>query len=820
MSYFPASSATPYNHRRSLDAAATATPAGQDHASTSNRSESTLAPLFRFIKDPTSALTSVFASDEATRRHQLASARLKNAINFADWEKAAKELDHLEGSEGWKSDPSSPDYDSDLISARLKQLDDARLSCDIRRMMFLIRTTLSRNLGEMGNIRLYKYSHTGTKRLIEKYIDSCLATLDTLISLPVTADTPSSSEILESLINTRQAFGRTALLLSGGATFGMNHIGVMKALWDVDLLPRIISGASAGSIVAAVLCTRTDDEIPNILEEFPFGNLDVFEDGKNPETILSRLARFLKIGAWIDSSHLTRVMRELIGDITFQEAYNRTRRILNICVTSASVYELPRLLNYVSAPNVLVWSAVAASCSVPFLFSAMSLLSKDPKTGLPVPWSPTPQRWIDGSVENDLPMTRLAEMFNVNHFIVSQVNPHVVPFLPKEFILSPDHAPAPPESSTTGWGETVVKLAVGEVLHRMNMLAEIGIFKTSLTKARSVLSQKYSGDITILPEVSYADFPKMLKNPTAEFMFQATLRGERATWPKMSRIRNHCAIELALDTAIHKIRTRVVFSPSQVDLRMGNLRGISGDDRGLGVSGASTATTNGALTPFVVVGGRGRKRGMRRRMHSHDPSTHPLRDRSLSRRLRSGAMSPVHTRSEIRPNNIFFTPSNIPSKELDPEDVENVKDVEIDINISTATSSEDSLGDSEPETEIVKTSSILSADGTYEWSLVDPDSESEGAHDEDGLQHVHMANTPRRRRKSHPRRPSVPSVAPSTNPTSAPSTPGGTVPSATLRRWEMVFGRMTPATGDDGAQAVKVGLGRAKSAGELKGLLG
>ncbi|KAH0610480.1 uncharacterized protein H6S33_012007 [Morchella sextelata] len=823
MSYFPASSATPYNHRRSLDAAATTTPAGQDLASTSNRSESTLAPLFRFIKDPTSALTSVFASDEATRRHQLASARLKNAINFADWEKAAKELDHLEGSEGWKSDPCSPDYDSDLISARLKQLDDARLSCDIGRMIFLIRTTLSRNLGEMGNIRLYKYSHTGTKRLIEKYIDSCLATLDTLISLPVTADAPSSCEILESLINTRQAFGRTALLLSGGATFGMNHVGVMKALWEADLLPRIISGASAGSIVAAVLCTRTDDELPNILEEFPFGNLDVFEDGKNPETILSRLARFLKIGAWIDISHLTGVMRELVGDITFQEAYNRTRRILNICVTSASVYELPRLLNYVSAPNVLIWSAVAASCSVPFLFSAVSLLSKDPNTGLPVPWSPTPQRWIDGSVENDLPMTRLAEMFNVNHFIVSQVNPHVVPFLPKEFVISPDHAPAPPESSAAGWGETVVKLAVGEVLHRMNMLAEMGIFKTSLTKARSVLSQKYSGDITILPEVSYADFPKMLKNPTTEFMFQATLRGERATWPKLSRIRNHCAIELALDTAIHKIRTRVVFSPSQVDLRMGNLRGISsGDDKGLGASGTSTSTTNGALTPFVVVGGRGKKRGMRRRMHSHDPSTHPLRDRSLSRRWRSGAISPVHTRNESRHNNIFFTPSNIPSKELEPEDVENVKDVEADTNISTTTSSsEDSLGDSEPETEVIKTSSILSADGTYEWSLVDPYSESEGAHDEDGIQHIHMANTPRRRR-SHPR-PSVPSVAPSTGNThlaSAPSTPGGTVPPATLRRWEMVFGRMTPVTGDDGAQAVKVGLGRAKSAGELKGLLG
>lgn len=35
-----------------------------------------------------------------------------------------------------------------------------------------------------------------------------------------------------------------------------------------------------------------------------------------------------------------------------------------------------------------------------------------------------PQCYSDGSVENDLPMKQLSELFNVNHFIVSQVNPH------------------------------------------------------------------------------------------------------------------------------------------------------------------------------------------------------------------------------------------------------------------------------------------------------------------------------------------------------------------------------------------------------------
>ena len=32
--------------------------------------------------------------------------------------------------------------------------------------------------------------------------------------------------------------------------------------------------------------------------------------------------------------------------------------------------------------------------------------------------------YTDGSIENDLPMQQISELFNVNHFIVSQVNPH------------------------------------------------------------------------------------------------------------------------------------------------------------------------------------------------------------------------------------------------------------------------------------------------------------------------------------------------------------------------------------------------------------
>ncbi|RHZ10626.1 hypothetical protein DYB26_016418, partial [Aphanomyces astaci] len=65
--------------------------------------------------------------------------------------------------------------------------------------------------------------------------------------------------------------------------------------------------------------------------------------------------------------------------------------------------DYPQLLNYLTAPNVLVWSASLASCAIPMVFSPVELYGKD---------------------QCDLPMERLSELFNVNHFIVSQVNIH------------------------------------------------------------------------------------------------------------------------------------------------------------------------------------------------------------------------------------------------------------------------------------------------------------------------------------------------------------------------------------------------------------
>ncbi|KGO75659.1 Patatin/Phospholipase A2-like protein [Penicillium italicum] len=503
-------------------------------------------------------------------RKQVLDLKIKNAVSYEEWRSCAIELDELENNNAWKQTLESTEYDPRLVQDRLRQLEDARISCDVSRMLFLVRTALSRDLAHMSNASLYRHSHIGTKDLIDRYITTALETIATLVDLSVhgRCDGLELKYILDQLLAARQAFGRSALLFSGGATFGMTHIGVLKALYEAKMIPRIISGASAGSIVCAVFCTRTDEELPGLLDTYVHGDFAVFNKKGQEENILQKMTRFLKFGSFLDISHLARTIRNWLGDMTFQEAYNRTRRILNICVSSAGMYELPRLLNYISAPNVLIWSAVAVSCSVPFVFRPFTLMAKDPLTGEPVPWNDLHKQYIDGSVDGDLPMTRLSEMFNVNHFIVSQVNPHVVPFLPKE--TGPQNETNEGPSFIPRWMNTMTHLAKDEVLHRMNVLSELGIFPTSMTKFASIVNQKYHGDINIYPELISSNFPRLLENPTTEFMLSACLSGERATWPRLSRIRNHCAIELALDNAIQNMRARVAFSPSQVDLRMPN----------------------------------------------------------------------------------------------------------------------------------------------------------------------------------------------------------------------------------------------------------
>lgn len=68
-------------------------------------------------------------------------------------------------------------------------------------------------------------------------------------------------------------------------------------------------------------------------------------------------------------------MKVNTGNMTFKEAFEKTGIILNISITD-SIHDKNRLLNYISAPNVLIWSAAIASSSLPFVLSPSQIYCK------------------------------------------------------------------------------------------------------------------------------------------------------------------------------------------------------------------------------------------------------------------------------------------------------------------------------------------------------------------------------------------------------------------------------------------------------------
>ena len=173
------------------------------------------------------------------------------ASTYREWSDAAFDLDAIEGNEEWKNQMFSPDYDFELISTRLAMLRDAREMEDLGALVFLLRTSLGRNIGNIGNASLYGHTHIGTKYLIEEFIQEVITVLNILATSNDPSVFASLKERIEFFKGLRKSFGNTAILLSGGATLGLGHIGVLKCLHENHLLPRIFSGSSSGSIFAA-----------------------------------------------------------------------------------------------------------------------------------------------------------------------------------------------------------------------------------------------------------------------------------------------------------------------------------------------------------------------------------------------------------------------------------------------------------------------------------------------------------------------------------------------------------------------------------------
>lgn len=148
------------------------------------------------------------------------------------------------------------------------------------------------------------------------------------------------------------------------------------------------------------------------------------------------------------------------------------------------------------------------------------------------------------------PLQRMAELFGVNHFVISQARPYLLPFLRPEV-----HGPQ--IETRQPWLMRAVsfalKLGVLEMRYRLRQLDRLGVMP--LPVRRFLVDEDVPGDsLTLVPSIELKEFVGLLGRPTAEAINDWILKGERSVWPSMTALEVRLAIEMKLDMAYERVR--------------------------------------------------------------------------------------------------------------------------------------------------------------------------------------------------------------------------------------------------------------------------
>ena len=308
-------------------------------------------------------------------------------------------------------------------------------------------------------------------------------------------------------------------------------------------------------------------------------------------------------------SVISSIVKEQLGDMTFQEAYEKTRRVLNVIIPFEGGKH-PVLLNFLTTPNVvcfplftatmfnitqLIWTAAVASNSqgsFPGLWGDVGILCKD-ENGEIIPWNsdgrtvqirvanisvgqgytsrlhePVLEKYYRSGIRlilsRDQPFARISASFNINNFILSRPYPSI-PFLTSS--LSPSAAPQ----------STMAHLLSLEVSHRISQLDSLGLIPSRVR--RLLGGERVPAEIVIVPRLRWKDLlilgryllglpappintPWVSPAASTENYFDSAarqdlglgagweewiFRGEQGVWEVGSYIRAKCAVEITLD---------------------------------------------------------------------------------------------------------------------------------------------------------------------------------------------------------------------------------------------------------------------------------
>lgn len=454
--------------------------------------------------------------------------QLALAESYEEWKSIALKLDEETGAQEWKFDNRSPYFDAEIIAYRLNLLRRYLAHHRVPDLIYILREGLSHDVANIGHPMLFTSTYIGTKKIIEDYIDEVCRALKYIASSP--CEKTSLQEKISFFENCAQVYGQPAIMFSGGATLGLFHTGVCKVLFEQDLMPKVLSGSSAGAMMTAMLGISSHDDLNQLLtgesfysEAFHFRNFKELMRGN---------------GGIADVKYLKRFLIENLGDLTFEEAYQKSGYDINISVAPYNAaQEDARIMNKHTSPDLLVWSAVLASCAVPILFPPVRLTSKR-YDGVHTPYLAS-IRWVDGSVRSDFPQEKMARLYNISYTIASQVNPHIVPFMQSDEERYRTDLMSWPKRLLRKHGKTVLMDIMNFTRESMGSLPPV---RRILDHGYGIVDQRYYGDLNIIGNYSMRHYQYMLQNPRPHLFSILQREGERATWPKVSSIDAHARI--------------------------------------------------------------------------------------------------------------------------------------------------------------------------------------------------------------------------------------------------------------------------------------
>jgi predicted acylesterase/phospholipase RssA len=436
-------------------------------------------------------------------RKQLLS-EMADSPNYSSWVQAAKAYDSLLETKGVSQQELFGDMKS--ITGHLSRL---RAGCEYQ--------ALCRQLSEIfSNEEKFFSPHISERFKFQKV--SPISAFDAEIKRSlITIVRASNDEVADQkkllLEEFERAAGNIALMLSGGGVLGYQHLGVVRALLQQNLLPDIISGASAGSIITAILGTHSETELLSLL---------------TPDVFYPMVASAANGKSRLNWNQVESVVNALIPDLTFQQAFNKSGYKINVSVANTDHTKGAKILNVRSTPDVLVRSAVLASCAFPGVYPPVQLYQMDCKRGRVVCFKG--ELWSDGSFVADLPVAELESIYGVTRTVVSMVNPLVSPFQP---LLDRQANPTLKRA-----GEAALALSRWAIDHVHGITnKESNPVGDRIAGVKGLINQSYQGDINIRPQARRYRVSSILSGVSQAELTYLIDCGEKATYPHIEVIR-------------------------------------------------------------------------------------------------------------------------------------------------------------------------------------------------------------------------------------------------------------------------------------------